>query len=206
MNESKFQGGQGLSPDGLVRQGLHATPGPLEGLENEWYNQPQYAAYTKVPTDYSVQISLGGAAGARVQGTIQLRPEPFLCNIITYATTGDTLTQAQLAGGNTLPQHAYSQQARSVELTWGDEFTRFMGSQAALVAAIFADSEGFLDLPAPILFQGSQTLTVELHRLFWPYFVAEVIEIPEVETSWDFIFKGVSLLPLGVNESGSEGG
>jgi hypothetical protein len=95
-----------------------------------------------------------------------------------------------------------------VTLEWGDEFTRFMGAQPALVAAIFADSLGYLDLPQSILFQGSQNLSVRLTREFWPYLIGTLADplelLTPIDTQWDFIFEGVALLPMGVNESGSE--
>jgi hypothetical protein len=173
-------------------------------VRGDLLNNPDYAQYNQIPADYVIQILLGGAAGSRVpEQTEPLRPEPWLLHTITYATTADILTAEQLiAGGGAILSPPYSEQARSVELEWGDEFTRFMGNQPALVASIFADSYGFLDLSEPILFQGSQQLSITLHRLFWP-FVSSQLDIPEVNTNWDFVFHGVSLLPKGVNESGA---
>ena len=83
---------------------------------------------------------------------------------ITYATTAD-LAQPGLASPeeSALPFSAGSQHARAVEVSWGDEFTQFLGRQSALVASIFADSQGFLDVPGLALFQGSQSLNVTLN-------------------------------------------
>jgi hypothetical protein len=78
------------------------------------------------------------------------------------------------------------------------------------VAAIFADSTGFLDLPGPILFQGSQNLSLTLTRLAWPFTVGgldgsePLIDILAINTQWDFVFEGVALFPKNVNQSGSE--
>jgi hypothetical protein len=61
------------------------------------------------------------------------------------------------------------------------------------------DSNGFLDNVRGIIFQGSQTLSIELLRLHWPS------DTLNAATEWDFVFSGVSLLPPGVNQSGSAG-
>jgi hypothetical protein len=209
-DDSRFQGGRGAVPVGYVTQGRSAVTGPLPlgdtQMQPIWYDAPQYASYNKVPTNYVISTILGGADEATVKGDVQLRPEPFLLQRITWATSGDILTDAQYAavGGNAVIMPPWSQQGRSVELTWGDEFTRFLGKQPALVAAIFGDSWGFMDLPAPVLFQGSQTLEVTLRRLFWPIVNADLgLDVPPIDTNWDFIFEGVALLPQGVDQSGS---
>jgi hypothetical protein len=198
-------------PSGYANQGRHAITGPVAlgdtTMPPTWYDAPEYKSYNKVPAYYPLTAILGGAAESRVEGTTLLRPEPFLLQRISWATGGDILTNLQIAdlGIPLLNFPSYSIQARSVELTWGDEFTKFMGVQPALVAAIFGDSYGFLDLPAPIFFQGSQQLQINLRRLFWPLSVPVLeLEIPEVDTQWDFVFEGVALLPMGLNQSGSE--
>lgn len=157
-----------------------------------------FKTFTEVPAWYPVRIVLGGNAGARKTGAKQLRPETFVCHRITWATTGDII---DLAG---FPLTMGSTQGRSVRVSFGDSFTRFFGRRSALVSAVFGDSQGFLDLPRGVLFQGSQAITVELERLFWP--AAGLIEIiPEQDTVWDFVFAGVGLLPHDVNQSGSAG-
>ena len=200
-------------PSGYANQGRHAITGPVAlgdtTMPPAWYDAPEYKSYNKVPAYYPITAILGGAAESIVEGTTLLRPEPFLLQRITWATGADILTNEQIEsiGGifASLNFPTYSMQARSVELTWGDEFTRFMGKQPALVAAIFGDSYGYLDLPAPIFFQGSQTLQVNLRRLFWPFSIPAIpLDILEVDTQWDFVFEGVALLPMGLNQSGSE--
>lgn len=156
-------------------------------------DDPKYAAYTAIPAFYPVAIELPGNSGAVAANGVPLRPELFVCKRITWATTADTPTfqsEPVFNGG--------SIQGRSVLVEWADEFTRFLGSRQTLVSALLGDSQGFLDLPAGILFQGKQTLSVSLTRLFWPSPASE----PAV-TRWDFVFSGLGLLPPGVNQSGS---
>jgi hypothetical protein len=86
-----------------------------------------------------------------------------------------------------------------VLVQWQDEFTNFMGSVPCLISALFGDSQGYLDLQRGLLFQGKQSLGVQLTRLFYP--ASEAIDI----NRFDFVFHGISLLPLGVNQSGSAG-
>lgn len=207
-DDSRFQGGRGNVPQGLLNQGRHAIEGPVALGDTElpplWYDAPQYASYNKVPAYYTITTILGGADESRVDADTPLRPEPFLLQRVTWATTGDLMTEEQYAAAGAVVLPTYSQQGRAVEITWGDEFTRFMGQQPALVSAIFGDSWGFLDLPAPILFQGSQQLQLTLRRLFWPIGNTVVQPVDPIDTQWDFIFEGVALLPMGVNQSGSE--
>ena len=203
--DSRFQGGDGLTPHHLASQAQHASVGPMPmgDVRGNLLDHPEYAKYNQIPADYVIQILLGGAAGSRVPGQSEpLRPEPWLLYAITYATTADVLTQDQVDVAGNLFGPSFSEQARSVELEWGDEFTKFMGNQPALVASIFADSYGFLDLSEPLLFQGSQQLSITLHRLFWPFAIGDVT-VPEVNSYWDFTCHGVSLLPKNVNESGA---
>lgn len=204
MAKSQFRGGSGTTPSGLARQSQHALGVPAD--ERPWYDYPEYESYNKIPQKYVVNITLSGDPDAQpVERTTDLQPPPFLLRRITYATTGDLLTLAQVDdGADIAPFPPYSQQARSVEMEWGDEFTRFMGKTPGLVAAILGDSNGFLDLPVPALFQGSQVLFVRLNRLFWPLEIEEQVNIPEVDTLWDFYFDGVLLLPKDTNQSGSE--
>jgi len=191
---------------GQLQTGPHAVAAPLYDRDQPWWDLPEYKMFNKVPIEFAINTILGGAAASTVEGNVPLEPQPFLLKRITYATSGDVLTDAQFAAieGAFFTFPTYSLQARSVEIKWGDEFTRFMGKQAALVAAMFADSWGYLDLPAPIYFQGSQLLDIELRRLFWPLAIPQLgFEVPEIDTHWDFMFQGVSLFPPGVNQSGS---
>jgi len=147
-----------------------------------------------VPAQYVIQIALGGQDGASQGGRVTLRPEDFILKRITFATNADT---PYFHPNIALP--GYSIHGRSVAISWSDEFTQFM-DQDALVSAIFGDSQGFLDLPRPIYFQGKQTLSVKLTRLFWP----EVVEPEERQiTRWDFVFHGLGVLPPGRHASGS---
>lgn len=153
--------------------------------------------YTIVPMFYVASGNLGpntGDVGAP-NPSVNLRPEPFIIERITWSTTGDAppaILDPTPTGG--------SSQARSVLVTWSDEFTKFVGNDTpTLVSALFGDSQGFLDLPRGLLIQGKQTLSVNLRRLFWPSDQAPI------ETRWDFVFHGVGLLPRNVNASGSAG-
>ncbi len=156
----------------------------------------QFATYNKIPAQYVIKIELPGDDGARRAGVTQLRPEPFVCHRITFATDGDKRRHFAV------PFSIGSPQGRSVEVRFGDSFTTFFGKTSGLVSAVFGDSQGFLDLPRGILFQGSQPIQVELTRLFWPQ--PEELA-PRATTRWDFVFHGVSLLPQSINQSGSAG-
>ena len=145
------------------------------------------------PTQYTISIELSGQVGKSQGGKVTLRPEDFLLERITWACVGDTPVFIQ---SSALP--GYSIQGRSVEMTWGDEFTQVMGDQPALIAAVLGDSNGFLDLPGGLFFQGGQTLGVKLTRVLWPD--------PEVEPAnmrFDFTFHGKGILPAGMAASGS---
>lgn len=146
--------------------------------------------YTRIPAWYTVSIQLGGAAGDTSSNSKQLRPERFVLGRITYATTSDVdLSTTSGFMGSSI-------QARCVELEWMDEFTRFMGNNATLVAALFGDSNGFLDCPAGLLFQGKQSLTVKLTRV-------QEAQSEEDAGRWDFVFHGLGLLPPPHQSSGS---
>lgn len=162
-------------------------------------DHPELRAYTPVLAYYPVSLTLGVDVGNRVTEGVGLRPEPFVLRRITYATTGDINTGSEIL--DAFPLTAGSEQARMVQVTWGDEFTRFLGPDAALVASIFADSQGFLDVPGLALFQGSQQLNVTLERLI----VHTLEPFVNVITTWDFLFAGFGLLPKGVNQSGAVG-
>ncbi len=148
--------------------------------------------FTFVPTWYTITMDLGGDDGDFQAGSETLRPEPFLLRRITWATNGDTPV---FNGGLVLP--GYSSQGRSVQVEWSDEFTKFMGSNPALISAIFGDSNGFMDVQGLALFQGKQTLSAKLTRLGWPFTSDPAI------TRWDIVMAGFGLLPKGVNQSGS---
>lgn len=149
--------------------------------------------FNTIPSFYTVTIELAGTVGATQSGSVALRPEPFMCGRITWATTGDTPSILGDTGAIGSPQ------GRAVEASWADEFTQFLGSRPCLLSALFADSQGFIDFPKPVLFQGKQSLQVTLRRLFWPS--AETA----VTTRFDFNFQGLSILPPGVNQSGTAG-
>lgn len=178
-------------PGGIVRQD-QLSLGAAQGAVVRTADDPLFKDFNKIPSSYVISIQLGGAANATSPGTVSLRPEPFILERITWATTGDTYPYVTAEPG-------YSVQGRSVRLTWGDEFTKLFGNQPALVSAAMGDSNGFLDIVKGILFQGSQTLTLSLQRLHWPDSTT-----PDA-TQWDFVFSGLSLLPPGVNQSGSAG-
>ena len=156
-----------------------------------------FKLYNQIPAFYVVKIILGGADGANKAANTQLRPEPFYCTRITWATTGDTLRfyGAPMSVNQSI-------QGATVECKFGDSFTTFLGQNAGLVTAVFGDSNGFLRLSKGILFQGSQPIEVDLTRLAWPGLPG--VADPE-DTRWDFVFHGVGLLPQGVYASGSAG-
>lgn len=183
---------------GVVGQ-APAPPAPSSDIAARW---PQFKGWTEILAQYVIRITLGGEDNATNGNSVNLRPEPFVCRRITFATDGDVgpyeLTFNPLDG-----LMWASGQARVVEAQWSDEFTKFMGDKFCLLAAIFGDSDGFLDLPAPILLQGKQSPSITLRRLRWPFTVEEEKKPPT--TIFDFMLHGVGLLPPGVQVSGSAG-
>jgi hypothetical protein len=138
--------------------------------------------WIEVPAFYSISLIIGGNAGDQVGGSVALRPERFVCRRITYAAQADAPPFNAIGIG--------SPTGRVVEISWGDEFTKFLGEQPALLTALFGGSNGFLDLPAGILFQGRQSLNAKLRRLNW----ADSSSDP-ADTRIDIVFHGVGLLP-----------
>lgn len=181
----------GVYPPNQLYQGQNA----LGHAQQQQAPKPEDAEdprFTRIPAFYVVSITLGGAAGNSQSGAVQLRPEPFVLQRITWCTSGDAYPFVTAEPG-------YSLQGRSVTMTWEDEFTKLFGNNPALISSALGDSNGFLDLPRGALFQGKQSLKVSLTRLFWPS--AEVA----ADTRFDFVFQGLSLLPRGVSQSGSAG-
>lgn len=178
-------------------QPAEGRPGPLPptaAAPNTNYQPDRWIGWSEIPAFYTVTVFLGGDDNAIAADSTPLRPEPFVLKRITWATNGDALPNI----GS--PILFNSVQARQVEITWEDEFTKFFGQQPALLAAAFGDSNGFLDMPAPILFQGRQSLQVNLRRLTWPF---PPDTVPPIETRFDFQFQGIALLPPHVGSSGS---
>lgn len=155
-----------------------------------------FKLYNRLPAFYTVSIILGGDDGANKRNNTQLRPEPFVCKRVTWATTGDTL---RYYGAPFTMQDTF--QGATVECRFGDSFTTFLGQNAGLVTAVFGSSNGFLNLSKGIVFQGSQPVDVSLTRLSWPGGQG----IPRADTRWDFVFHGTALLPQGVSASGAAG-
>ena len=192
-------------PSGAEYQRVHALGQPPNTRQSHPTEAPvprpmrkeseDYPGFVEIPAFYTVSIVLGGADDSVKAGSTNIRPEPFVCRRITWATTGDApkfITTPSIVG---------SAQGRVVRVTWEDEFTKFLGNQPCLISALFGDSEGFLDFPRRgVLFQGKQTLSVNLHRLFWPD-----LESTPADTEFDFNFQGVGLLPMDINQSGSAG-
>jgi hypothetical protein len=156
-------------------------------------NEAFWSRYARIPAWYKIAMLLGGDEGDTIAGSVNLRPEPFVLKRITWACTGDAV--ADLVGSPGIG----SVQGRSVTVDWSDEFTKFFGSEPMLVSSVFADSQGFLDLPRGIIFSGRQTLSMRLTRLFWP---GE--DESDVETQWHFVFGGYGLI-RGEYQSGSAG-
>ena len=165
--------------------GQHPTWEP--GMEED----AAFEQMVKIPAFYPIIIELGGEDGDNQPGSVPLRPEPFVCRRITWATTGDTPTYSTGIQSGSI-------QGRAVEISFGDEFVDFLGDRSTLIAALFGDSQGYLDIPRGILFQGRQTLRCRLNRLFWPD-----TQIEPATTRWDIVFHGIALLPAGVQQSGS---
>ena len=184
----------GAAEPALPPQSHPVYMGP--GLEND----PRWRDFEKIPSWYVISISLAGQSGAIQGGSTPLRPEPFIAKRITWATTGDVAPNVTSAAINA---SGGSIQGRSVNITWQDEFTNFMGTRPALISSLFGDSQGFLDLQRGLLFQGKQALSVNLTRLFYPDPSFEAGEEPTV--IFEFTFHGISMLPKGVFQSGSAG-
>lgn len=180
------------TPSGTAYQETHTAMGAATDIE-----QQLSAAFNLIPAFYTVSIDLAGADQSQQSGSVPLRPEPFICRRITWATTGDAPRLVGPANGSG------SLQGRAIEVSWSDEFTQFLGSRPCLLSALFGDSQGYLDFPKPILFQGKQALTVTLRRLLWP--ASDATTYPPVTTRFDFSFQGLSVLPYGVNQSGTAG-
>jgi len=187
----------GLVPISQAYQRQIALGAPPGAQAQQRFAQPSSSAehdprFEQIPAVYTTTITLGGTLGATQTGSVQLRPELFVLKRITWAAQGDVPPYADVFPG-------FSIQGRAVTVKWSDEFTKFMGNSPALLSAVFGDSQGFLDLPRGALFQGSQSLSIELTRLFWPANTAPVA------SRFDFVFQGVGLLPKGVAQSGSAG-
>jgi hypothetical protein len=148
----------------------------LWDAENKRWNE-----FVEVPAFYTCTVMLGGDDNAQAGNSVQTRPERFECRRITWASTGNVYPFQLTNLGNP--------QGSAVEITWGDEFTKFLGESPALLSALFGDSNGFLDLPSPILFQGRQSLNAKLRRITWPD------SSDPAETRFDICFQGVGLLP-----------
>lgn len=181
------------TPSGVAYQQQHSLEGLGEGADPA---ETLSKLFTTIPAFYTVSIDLAAADGSQQSGSVQLRPEPFVCKRITWATTGDSPKLVGPSNGSG------SIQGRSVDVTWADEFTQFLGARSCLLSALFGDSQGYLDFPKPILFQGKQSLSVTLRRIFWP---ADTDDFPAATVRFDFNFQGLSVLPAGVNQSGSAG-
>lgn len=175
-----------VTPQGFAPQiPTHPAPVPQDVYNNE-LNRDQF---NEIPRSYTITINLPGTLNATEGGSVPLQPELFELRRITWATDGDIDPD--------FPAIMSSPQARCVEVLWGDEFTKFLGERPSMVAAQFGDSQGYLDLVRPILFQGRQTLNVKLRRFKWPF------ETEPSTTRWDFTFQGISLLPRNIAVSGS---
>lgn len=168
-------------------------------------NAERFRNYVKVPAQYVINIILSGdpASPRNIQtGGVQLRPEPFVLKRITWASDGDV----PYSDNVTEPENtnAASIVGRVTEMEWQDEFTRFMGDRRGFISAVLGDSEGFLDLPRPALFQGKQTLSIRLRMTRWPWVILQPEEYPDIR--YDFVLHGLGLLPPGAKDaSGSAG-
>ena len=173
----------GRSPQ-LPQQVPPTTPAPEE--QRVYRNGLRiigHEAFVEVPAWYTISIILGGATGAEAAGSTALRPERFEARRATFAAQGDVPPFIDIPLGGSVT-------GSCVEITWGDEFTRFLGEQPVLMNSLFGTANGFLDFPAHILFQGRQSLNAKLRRLNWPGIATE-----PADTRIDITFHGVGLLP-----------
>lgn len=166
---------------------IPTAPSPRPG-----YIADEFPNMNKIATVYVIPIALDPGVGASQGGSVQLRPEDFVLTRITWACTGDAFTNQ----GDYFS--SASRHGRCCEMVWEDEFTKFFGSTPGLISAMLGDSNGYLDLPYGIRFQGNQTLTVRVNRLFYPGTVEE-----EAEVRYDFCFHGLGLLPRMRQSSGT---
>jgi hypothetical protein len=177
---------------------LGAEQVPTAPAQQPWLREPgprpsdKHPGWLEVPAFYTVSIVLGGEDNAQNGSAVGLRPERFELRRITFATQGDVWPFVSFPALSSI-------QGRCVEVTWGDEFTQFLGQQPCLLSALLGDSNGFLDLPEGILFQGRQTLNAKLRRLQWPDPATEPAPM-----RFDINFQGVGLLPG--NSGGFSGG
>lgn len=139
-------------------------------------------SYIEVPAFYNIVVAnLGNVANDDAPGSVQLRPEDFILERITWCAMQDILFDEQ--------QNSFC--GRTVEIEWGDEFTRFLNRAPALLSAAFGDSNGFLDFPNGIRFEGKQTISLKLRRVFGD----PVLD--SVAGRFDFVLHGFGLLPRG---------
>jgi hypothetical protein len=170
------------------------------GSKARFVTPKELAIFTRLNTTYTVSLTLGPKIGDTAKDAKQIRPEPFVVRMITWATTGDTTLQS----GGLSQIGGPSPQGRSVRVGYGDSFTTFLGQRLGLVSSVFGDSNGFLSLRRWIVFGGSQNLQIELQRLFFPGSPIDPEGFIPGDTRWDFTWHGVSLLPKGAKQSGSE--
>lgn len=161
-------------------------------------DSPAFYNYQKVPAFYTLEIILGGDLGDTQANNVALRPEAFICERITWACSEQPSDYT--AEGGTGIAIGGSPQGRAVTVSWGDEFTRFLNQTPCLISALFGDSNGFVDLPQGILFQGRQTLNASLARVR-----AMPASDPSPALLFHFNFQGVGLLPTNVAQSGTAG-
>ena len=176
--------------------------------------EKDFAGWTRVLRQYCVKVYLGSKVGDTNSGSETLGPERFVLKRIQWACDGEIQNpwQTNEDGSQSpnvqgwFPLVHKSIQGRCVEMAWQDEFTQFMAGKRALIVALLGDSDGFPDLPKPILLQAKQTMTINLWRIRWPFPIG-----PIGQTQWpdpftvrfDFTFHGVMLLPPGTHESGA---
>lgn len=166
-------------------------------------DHPKFAGYTKVVAQYPVNIELYSDPTDRRAsnaGSAPLRPEPFVCKGITWASDGDVprpeegiYYEDMMPSGSTV--------GRVVEMRWYDEFAQFMGDRWAFITAVLGDSNGFYNLARPILFQGKQSIKIALRVVRYPH--PPPYELPYPTWRFDFVFHGIGLLPPGEQISGS---
>lgn len=166
------------APPGASRDGDPAQQ--VSQSARDRYNPD--GAYIEVPAFYNIVVAnLGNVTNDDAPGSVQLRPEDFILERITWCALQDIVFDEA--------QNSFC--GRTVEIEWGDEFTKFLNRAPALLSAAFGDSNGFLDFPNGIRFEGKQTISLKLRRVF-----GDPI-LDAVPGRFDFVLHGFGLLPRG---------
>ena len=108
------------------------------------------------PQFYVVDVELDAAVGSINTGTVSLNNQPFVLQRVTHAIKAADF----LADANSLNQDG------QYLIEWKDDSTNYQ-SAPALADALFGSvrTGNFLDLPSPIVYPESKTLTARITNL-----------------------------------------